>query len=120
MRSQVIKAAIKKGVKVILATGKARPAAIEACKKFGLEGAYVHTAQYHSCLPVMPPDIKTLIVAHSSLPPWPSPLFDAGKDLLVSSKGPGLFLQGLAVHGLGGVQLSDAELPRSVVEAAFR
>ena len=38
----------------------------------------------------------------------------------MSSRGPGLFLQGLAVHGLGGVQLSDSELPRSVVEAAFR
>ena len=35
---QAIKAAIKQGVQVILATGKARPAAIQACRKFGLEG----------------------------------------------------------------------------------
>ena len=40
---QVIKAAIKKGVRVILATGKARPAAIQACKKFGLEGAQIYS-----------------------------------------------------------------------------
>ena len=34
-------------------------------------------------------------------------------------RGPGVFLQGLAVHGLGGRQLSDAALPAAVVRQAF-
>lgn len=34
--------------------------------------------------------------------------------------GPGVFLQGLAVHGRGGAALSDAALPADVVAQAFR
>ncbi|GAX75731.1 hypothetical protein CEUSTIGMA_g3174.t1 [Chlamydomonas eustigma] len=77
---KAIKAACKLGVRVVLATGKARPAAIKACRQYGLEG----------------------------------------DNLVVSSRSPGLFLQGLSVHGLGGVQLSDAQLPASAVEQAFK
>ncbi len=40
--------------------------------------------------------------------------------LLVWPQGPGVFLQGLAVHGRDGRMLSDAALPHSVVEAAYR
>ena len=54
------------GVRVILATGKARPAAIQALSKVGL----------------------------------------VGEGLVVSLKGPGIFLQGLAVHGTDGTQLT--------------
>jgi hypothetical protein len=43
----------------------------------------------------------------------------AGEGGLVSVSGPGVFLQGLAVHGRDGRQLSDAALPRGVVAAAF-
>jgi hydroxymethylpyrimidine pyrophosphatase-like HAD family hydrolase len=74
-----IRAALAKGVTVVLATGKARPAAVAACAVAGL----------------------------------------AGDGLLVSERGPGVFLQGLAVYGVGGRQLNDASLPRPVVEAAF-
>ena len=66
-------------MRVILATGKARPAALAACADAGL----------------------------------------AGDGLLVSRSGPGVFLQGLAVHGHDGRQLSDATLPSPVVAAAF-
>ncbi|GIL87325.1 hypothetical protein Vretifemale_15410, partial [Volvox reticuliferus] len=44
----------------------------------------------------------------------------AEPGLLVWPQGPGVFLQGLAVHGRGGVALSDAALPDSVVEAAYK
>jgi len=64
---------------VILATGKARPAALAACADAGL----------------------------------------VGEGLLVSTRGPGVFLQGLAVHGRDGAQLSDAALPADVVARAF-
>ncbi|GFR40335.1 hypothetical protein Agub_g877, partial [Astrephomene gubernaculifera] len=43
----------------------------------------------------------------------------AEPGLLVWPEGPGVFLQGLAVHGRGGQVLSDAALPAPVVEAAF-
>ena len=43
----------------------------------------------------------------------------AGDDLLVSHRTPGVFLQGLAVHGLRGRQLTDAQLPDDVVADAF-
>ncbi len=74
-----IRAALDRGTRVILATGKARPAALAACAAAGL----------------------------------------AGDGLLVSSRGPGVFLQGLAVHGRDGRQLSDAALPAAVVRRAF-
>ncbi|KAI8470741.1 MAG: HAD-like protein [Monoraphidium minutum] len=74
-----IRAALRAGVRVVLATGKARPAAIAACEAAGL----------------------------------------AGERLLVSRGGPGVFLQGLAVHGDDGSQLSDAALPAAVVAAAL-
>ncbi|GLI70135.1 hypothetical protein VaNZ11_014943 [Volvox africanus] len=44
----------------------------------------------------------------------------AEPGLLVWPQGPGVFLQGLAVHGRGGAALSDAALPHSVVEAAYK
>ncbi|KAG2488445.1 hypothetical protein HYH03_012952 [Edaphochlamys debaryana] len=44
----------------------------------------------------------------------------AEPGLLVWPEGPGVFLQGLAVHGRGGRALSDAALPPAVVEEAFR
>lgn len=74
-----IRAALARGVRIVLATGKARPAAVAACDAAGL----------------------------------------AGDGLLVSPRGPGVFLQGLAVHGTDGAQLSDAALPPGVVSAAF-
>ncbi|KAG2429570.1 hypothetical protein HXX76_010805 [Chlamydomonas incerta] len=43
----------------------------------------------------------------------------AEPGLLVWPEGPGVFLQGLAVHGRGGRMLSDAVLPAAVVRAAF-
>ncbi|GBF97297.1 hypothetical protein Rsub_09988 [Raphidocelis subcapitata] len=77
--AKVIRAALDQGTRVVLATGKARPAAVTACAAAGL----------------------------------------AGEGLLVSRSGPGVFLQGLAVHGRDGSQLSDAALPRGVVASAF-
>lgn len=38
----------------------------------------------------------------------------------MSTSSPGVFLQGLAVHGTRGEVLSDAALPPDVVAAAFR
>ena len=75
-----IKAACEKGVRVILATGKARPAAIQACEKVGL----------------------------------------VGQHLLVSTSSPGIFLQGLAVHGPRGESLFSSHLTKEVVEEAFK
>jgi hydroxymethylpyrimidine pyrophosphatase-like HAD family hydrolase len=74
-----VRAALDRGVRIVLATGKARPAALAACREAGL----------------------------------------AGDGLLVSTRGPGVFLQGLAVHGRDGTQLSDAALPGAVVAHAF-
>ena len=47
-------------------------------------------------------------------------LLHAGDGLVVSPRSLGIFLQGLAVHGEGGTQLSDSQLPPAVVEAAYR
>lgn len=105
---------------MILATGKARPAAIAACKLYGLEGRCLLEVQ-GPCVPrgsgveiVASLTTRYLSLSCTSLAPC------AGDNLLVSSRTPGLFLQGLAVHGSGGVQLSDAQLPLSVVRDAFR
>ncbi len=38
---------------------------------------------------------------------------------MVSTSGPGIFLQGLAVHGVSGELLPGAALDRAVVAAAF-
>lgn len=65
-----IKAACAQGTQVVLATGKARPAALKACTLAGL----------------------------------------AGDGLVISPRRPGVFLQGLAVHGSAGQQLSDAQV----------
>ena len=43
----------------------------------------------------------------------------AGDGLVVSASGPGIFLQGLAVHGPAGAPLPGAVLDRGVVAAAF-
>ena len=44
---------------------------------------------------------------------------DAGNGLVVSTSGPGIFLQGLAVHGARGALLPGAALERAIVAAAF-
>ncbi|EIE27200.1 HAD-like protein [Coccomyxa subellipsoidea C-169] len=77
---QALRAAINAGVRICLATGKARPAAIAAMQPVGL----------------------------------------AGEGLVVSSKGPGIFLQGLAVHGKDGALLPGEDLPGSIVQSAFQ
>lgn len=74
-----IKAAIARGVTVMLATGKARPAAIRAMQAVGL----------------------------------------AGEGLVVSTRGPGVFLQGLAAYGRGGALVAGAQLDEEVVRRAF-
>lgn len=74
-----IRAALAAGVTVMLATGKARPAAMAAMAAVGL----------------------------------------AGDGLVVGPRHPGLFLQGLAVHGLAGELIGGATLPPDVVRAAF-
>lgn len=76
---EALRAALAKGVTVILATGKARPAAISCMETVGL----------------------------------------AGPGGVVSTNGPGVFLQGLAVHGLDGRLLPSPNLPTEVVTAAF-
>ena len=76
---EAIRAALARGVNVVLATGKARPGAIKALQSVGL----------------------------------------AGPGLVVDSRGPGVFLQGLAVFGSRGEQLSDRHLDEAVVRAAF-
>lgn len=79
-----IRLALEKDVKVILATGKARPAAIAAMKKVGL----------------------------------------AGEGLVVSEKGPGVFLQGLAVYGPNGELVDggvlDADTVLQVVQYSLK
>ena len=66
----------RKGIRVILATGKARTSALLACEKSGL--------------------------GH---------MFD--------STSPGIFIQGLLVHGPGGKVLNQTYLPRDVVRKSF-
>jgi hydroxymethylpyrimidine pyrophosphatase-like HAD family hydrolase len=74
-----IKAALASGVNVMLATGKARPAAIAAMQKVGL----------------------------------------VGDGLVVGRNNPGLFLQGLAVHGFDGDLIGGGCLTSDIVVAAF-
>ena len=74
-----IRAALDVGVTVMLATGKARPAAIAAMQRVGL----------------------------------------AGDGLVVSPNHPGLFLQGLAVHGFDGKIIGGGTLPSAIVKSAF-
>ncbi|KAL0018066.1 hypothetical protein WJX77_011460 [Trebouxia sp. C0004] len=76
---KAIKAAIKAGVAVCLATGKARPAALSALTPVGL----------------------------------------AGKGLVVSREGPGIFLQGLDTYNKQGLRLPSVYLEKSIVRAAF-
>jgi hydroxymethylpyrimidine pyrophosphatase-like HAD family hydrolase len=75
-----IKAALAAGVTVMLATGKARPAAIAAMHKVGL----------------------------------------VGDGLVVGPRNPGLFLQGLAVHGFNGDLIGGGCLNSDIVSAAFQ
>ncbi|KAL6759257.1 HAD-like domain-containing protein [Haematococcus lacustris] len=75
-----VRAVCQSGVMVVLATGKARPAALAAAREAGLEGQH----------------------------------------LLVSRQGPGVFLQGLAVHGSKGQLLTSAQLQPEVVAQVFR
>jgi hydroxymethylpyrimidine pyrophosphatase-like HAD family hydrolase len=76
--ARVIRAAVEeRGVRVVVATGKARPAALAAAREAGLEG------------------------------------------VLCSERGPGVYLQGLAVHGARGEPLSDACLPPALVRSAL-
>ncbi|KAL4528549.1 hypothetical protein Ndes2437A_g03114 [Nannochloris sp. 'desiccata'] len=75
-----IKAALAAGVKVMLATGKARPAAMAAMQKVEL----------------------------------------VGDGLVVGLNNPGLFLQGLAVHGLNGDLIGGGCLTSDIVAAAFQ
>lgn len=74
-----IRAALDRGVSVILATGKARPAAMTAMQAVGL----------------------------------------CGDGLVVGSNGPGIFLQGLSVHGRQGRRIGGGSLPPNVVRRAF-
>ena len=76
---EAIRAAIARGVMVVAATGKARPAVQRAMERVGL----------------------------------------LGDGLVASDQSPGVFLQGLQVHGKGGRVISNASLPPRVVEAAF-
>lgn len=76
---EAIRGAISKGVTVMLATGKARPAAMAALRKVKL----------------------------------------AGDGLVVGMGTPGIFLQGLAVHGTGGQLIAGGELDPHVVRMAF-
>ena len=113
-----LKAALAKGVTVCLATGKARPAAMAAMSAVGLAGAHHAEAvvrlpcqtgldaeaapllaglQRHIWRPacnVMPHIMLRGLVTGS--------LDRAGEGLVVSNSGPGIFLQGLAVHGRNG------------------
>lgn len=77
---QAIRLALDRGVRVILATGKARPAAIKAMEKVGL----------------------------------------AGDDLVVSSRTPGIFLQGLHVFGLQGEVIGGSTLDSSVLQTVLQ
>jgi hydroxymethylpyrimidine pyrophosphatase-like HAD family hydrolase len=70
---EAIREVISKGVTVMLATGKARPAAVAALKKVNL----------------------------------------VGDGLVVGSGTPGIFLQGLAVHGIGGELIAGGVLDSS-------
>jgi len=75
-----IKAALAAGVGVMLATGKARPAAMSAMQKVGL----------------------------------------LGDGLVVGRNNPGLFLQGLAVHGFDGELIGGGCLTSDIVASAFQ
>eukprot|EP00884_Botryococcus_braunii_P004928 jgi/Botrbrau1/14436/Bobra.0014s0082.1 len=77
---EVVRAALAAGVRVCLATGKARPAAMSALSRVGL----------------------------------------SGEGLVVSRTGPGIFLQGLAVHCPKGDLIEGSQLDMAVVERAFQ
>lgn len=76
---EAIREAISKGVTVMLATGKARPAAVAALRKVSL----------------------------------------VGDGLVVGGGTPGIFLQGLAVHGIGGELIAGGVLDSNIVRLAF-
>lgn len=75
--ADALRRAMASGVEVVVATGKARPAAIRAAATQGLDG------------------------------------------IIVGTKTPGVFLQGLEVYGRGGEPVYEAKMPEDVVRDAF-
>eukprot|EP00798_Chlamydomonas_sp_ICE-L_P008089 gene8089-1332_t len=145
---KAIQQASRMGVRVFLATGKARPAALKAASIHGLEGddllvsprtpgiflqglsvhgnsgAQLSDPQLSSTTPTRPrTPIHTgddLLVSPRTPGIFLQGLSVHGDDLLVSPRTPGIFLQGLSVHGNNGAQLSDSQLPSQVVLEAFQ
>ena len=120
--AKALRAAIGSGVQVILATGKARPAAIAAMEKVDLAGA-------ERCIQCQPPLLGPQRPAFAAsgcvsrnggccmfhLLVWYSGLrhtfHPTGTGLVVGEDQPGVFLQGLAVYGKGGKLLQSDSLP---------
>jgi len=147
---QVIRAATAAGVRVILATGKARPAAIAACRQANLEGDHLlvssntpgvflqagagtlvclHCCVFSGSTAALLFSSWSWIQMHKLLPAgqivsccWLPLLWSLAVDVVLLLEGCVLLLlllQGLAVHGHQGKQLSDAALPPAVVQQAF-
>jgi hypothetical protein len=118
---EALRVALDSGVRVVLATGKARPAAMAALSRVGLAGAascspmysIVCPPYYATCgEPKLPYGLQTarlwLCFVGSG----------AGEGLVVSDSQPGVFLQGLAVYGSSGELLKSAELPRMMLPSS--
>lgn len=123
-----IKAAIARGVEVCLATGKARPAAMKAMEAVGLAGerglgptgmllrdGWLHQLTLaFLCNSVFAAGRQYQLTLRAC-----APLPAAGEGLVVSKRGPGVFLQGLAAYGRNGKLIAAGELPVEVVREAF-
>jgi hypothetical protein len=134
--AKVIRAAASAGVQVILATGKARPAAIAAARKAQLEGDSLlvsHTrpgvflqVRTLACTAVRDvPDALPAGCLCSSSHSFSCRDQSSTGVVEVTACSAAAWcvhgaVQGLAVHGQKGQQLSDALLPPSVVADAFK
>ena len=102
---KALKAALAAGVLVCLATGKARPAAMSAMARVGLAGTRPRLPGNRG---ESTRDLMSSAQSNEQIL-MPSYLC-AGEGLVIWSRGPGLFLQGLAVHGRDGTLLEGTLL----------
>ena len=122
--AKALRAAMGSGVQVILATGKARPAAIAAMEKVDLAGAEcrIHMstslgsqrpafAFAASRCDVSPECSVCCMFCLLERFSGPCTFHLTGTGLVVGEDQPGVFLQGLAVYGKGGELLQSDSLP---------
>ncbi|CAI5944073.1 unnamed protein product, partial [Closterium sp. NIES-64] len=114
--AEALRAAHARGVRVAIATGKARPAAMSALGAAGLVGsAGIFSDKSPGVFLQTLPTVKARPAAMSAL----GAAGLVGSAGIFSDKSPGVFLQGLRVYGKGGQVVHNALLPREVTQEGF-